>query len=220
MQRNSADSKFAFFREAVRTSRTTGAFAPSSRYLAAELARPLAEPGDRHPVRVLEVGAGTGVVTRLLAARIAVADRLDVVEVNPRFVRVLESALRSELVMSQAADRVRVHERSILTAALEPRYDVVVSGLPFTNFDPDEVRAMLDRHIGLLVPGGDLTFFGYVGTRRARSLFGSRPEARRHHAVEQVLREFIDRYGVGRRTVARNLPPARVWHLRAPADER
>ena len=218
MQRNSADGSFAFFRESLRTFRTTGALAPSSRYLAAELARPLAPPGERNPVRVLEVGPGTGVVTRQLAPRIGAADRLDVVELNPRFARVLESALRSELVLSLAADRIRVHERSILHAALEPGYDVVVSGLPFTNFDPDEVRAMLDRHVGLLVPGGDLTFFGYVGTGAARSACASRAEARRHRAVELVLREFVERYGVGRRTVLRNLPPAHVWHLRAPAE--
>lgn len=115
-----------------------------------------------------------------------------------------------------AADRIRLHERSILDADLGPRYDVVVSRLPFTNFEPAAVRALPARHIDLLVPGGDLTFLGYLGTRRARSLCSGREEARRPRALTSVLREFIARYGVGRSTVWRNLPPAHVWHLRAP----
>lgn len=218
IQTNSETDRFAFFRESMRTFRTTGAIAPSSAGLAHELARPLGVPAGRPPVRILEVGPGTGVVTRVLAGRLGAADRLDVVELNPRFVRVLREAMRSELALSVAAERIRLHESSILDAPLEPRYDAVVSGLPFTNFDPAEVRAMLQRHIGLLVPGGDLTFFGYLGTGRVRSLVSSRAQARRHRAVEEVLRTFVDRYGVERRTVWRNLPPAHVWHLRSPGQ--
>lgn len=209
-----------FSREAFRSLRTTGAFAPSSAHLAARLAEPLAPPEQRHPARVLEVGAGSGVVTRALARRLGPADRLDVVEVNPRFVRMLSAALHTDFAFSAASDRIRLHERSILDAELEPRYDVVVSGLPFTNFDPAVVRSMLRRHVDLLVPGGDLTFFGYLGTQRARSAFAGRAEARRHRGAVAVEREFIDRYGLGRATVWRNLPPAHVWHLRAPNSDR
>ena len=107
----------------------------------------------------------------------------------------------------------------MLDAPLEPRYDVVVSGLPFTNFEPEEVRALLDRHLELLVPGGHLTFFGYLGTQRARTVVSGREESRRHRAAMAVEREFVERCGVGRSTVWWNLPPAHVWHLRAPAAE-
>ncbi|WP_243788706.1 class I SAM-dependent methyltransferase [Saccharopolyspora gloriosae] len=215
-----APGRFEFSREAFRSFRTTGAFAPSSRYLAAKLAAPLSRPERRNPVRVLEVGAGTGVVTRELADRLGPSDRLDVVEVNPHFVRTLDSALHNEFALSAVADRIRLHERSILDVALEHQYDVVVSGLPFTNFDPGQVRAMLQRHVDLLVPGGDLTFFGYLGTQGARSLLSRRDEARRHRAAVAVEREFVERYGRDRATVWLNLPPAHVWHLRAPDADR
>ncbi|MFR9728851.1 class I SAM-dependent methyltransferase [Saccharopolyspora sp. MS10] len=216
----SRPGRFEFSREAFRSFRTTGAIAPSGRSLAARLAAPLDPPGGRHPVRVLEVGAGTGAVTRELATRLGPADRLDVVEVNPHFVRVLESALRHDLALAAVAGQVRLHERSILDVELEHRYDVVVSGLPFTNFEPAQVRAMLRRHLALLIPGGDLTFFGYLGTRWARGLFSGRAEARRHRAAMAVEREYAERCGVGRGTVWRNLPPAHVWHLRAPEEDR
>nr|QDF63332.1 KyaL [Saccharopolyspora sp.]QDF63343.1 KyaL [Saccharopolyspora sp.] len=216
---STSPGRFAFSREALRSFRVTGAIAPSSRRLAARLAAPLLPPQHRPPARVLEVGAGSGVVTRELADRIGPADRLDVVEINPHYVRMLDTALRTEFALSAVADRIALHEVSVLDAPLEPRYDVVVSGLPFTNFEPEQVRALLDRHLELLVPGGHLTFFGYLGTQRARALVSGPAESRRHRAAMEVEREFVERYGLGRSTVWWNLPPAHVWHLRAPAAE-
>jgi phosphatidylethanolamine/phosphatidyl-N-methylethanolamine N-methyltransferase len=205
-----------FLREVVHSFRTTGAIAPSSRHLAARLAAPLGAGGVRQPTRVLEVGAGTGPVTRELAGLLGPADRLDVVEVNPRFVDVLERGLRTVRVLAAAADRIRIIPKSITDVNLEHRYDVIVSCLPFTNFAPRQVRAILDLYLATLVPGGALTFFGYLGTHAARRLVGSRAEAARHREVAAVLTAYAERYGSGSSTVWANLPPARVWTLRAP----
>ncbi|WP_086559522.1 class I SAM-dependent methyltransferase [Streptomyces africanus] len=210
--------RLTFLREAARTFRTTGAVAPSSGPLATRLAAPLAlaraELGG--PVSVLEVGAGTGPVTRMLASRLGPADRLDVVEVNPRFVDVLHGALRTDPALSAASDRIRIIAESITEARLGRRYDVIVSCLPFTNFAPDMVRTVLERYFSVLEPGGHLTYFAYLGTEATRALVADRAEAARHRAVAAVLDGFTARYGVGDSLVLRNLPPARVRHLRAP----
>ncbi|AQY20658.1 hypothetical protein T261_08855 [Streptomyces lydicus] len=209
----------AFLREAARSMRTTGAVAPSGSALARRLAAPLPAPGGRSPLRVLEVGAGTGTVTRALAERIGPGDRLDTVEINPRFVRLLTEALRTDPVLAAASERIRIVPESICETQLpENGYDVIVSCLPFTNFAPDVVRSLLERYLTALVPGGHLTFFGYLGTQPVRSLFAHRTEAARHRAVAAVLAEFSARYGGGDggSVIWRNLPPARVSHLRAP----
>ncbi len=170
----------------------------------------------RRPASVLEVGAGTGPVTRALAALSGPGDRLDAVEINPRFVRVLSESLRTDPVMAAAADRIRILSGSITELRLDREYDAIVSCLPFTNFEPDEVRAILARYLSVLVPGGHLTFFAYLGTGAIRAAFSSRREAARHREAVAVLEELARRHG-GRQTVVwRNLPPARVWHLRAP----
>ncbi|GAA0379449.1 methyltransferase domain-containing protein [Streptomyces blastmyceticus] len=208
-----------FLREASRTMRTTGAIAPSSSRLGAGLAAPLPASGTRGPVRVLEVGAGTGTVTRVLAGRLGPGDRLEAVEVNPRFVRLLLAALRSDPVMAAASERIRIVPQSITELPLaEHGYDMIVSCLPFTNFEPDLVRSLLERYLTALVPGGHLTYFGYLGTQATRTLVSSRAETARHRAVAAVLAEFSARYGSGggHRVVWRNLPPARVHHLRSP----
>ncbi len=207
-----------FLREAARTPHTTGAVAASSPWLAARLAAPLAREMRRsgRPAAVLEVGAGTGPVTRALAGLLRPADHLDVVEINPRFVAALNGALRTDATLSAAADRIRILPGSITDVLLDRRYDGVVSGLPFTNFEPDEVRTILDRYLSVLRPGGHLTYFAYLGTAPARALVAGRSETARHRAVAGVLAEYGKRYGQGRSTVWRNLPPAYVHHLRAP----
>ncbi|UNO41659.1 methyltransferase domain-containing protein [Streptomyces sp. MST-110588] len=209
-----------FLREAVRTSRATGAVAPSSRYLAARLAAPLASQGVARrpgPLSVLEAGAGTGPVTRVLAGLLGPADRLDAVEINPRFVDHLHHCLLADPAMAAASDRIRVIRGSITEVRPEGPYDVIVSCLPFTNFEPAEVRTILEGYMNALAPGGHLTFFGYLGTLTARTLTGSRAEAARHRAVTRLLAGFARSHGQERSVVLRNLPPARVWHLRVPS---
>ncbi|MBZ6477480.1 class I SAM-dependent methyltransferase [Streptomyces griseocarneus] len=216
LPQNSA-AGLAFLREAARTFRTTGAVAPSSRRLAERLAAPLAPTcRPRRPAAVLEVGAGTGPVTRVLAGAVGPADRLDVVEINPRFVEILDGALRTDPALSAAADRIRLIPESITDLRIDHGYDVIVSCLPFTNFDPEEVRAILDRYLSVLVPGGHLTFFAYLGTHATRSLLSGRRETARHREVTCLLHDFTRRHSGRASVVWRNLPPARVWHLRAP----
>jgi phospholipid N-methyltransferase len=214
MTAETAKGTAAFAREAVRTFRATGAIAPSSRHLAGRLAA-LVAPA-RHPAAVLEVGAGTGAVTRALAARLGPADRLDAVEVNPRFAEVLQTVLATDPALAAVADRVRVIASPIASVRLDRRYDAVISGLPFMNFDAAEVRDILDRYLAALVPGGQLMLYGYLGTTVAGRLVNRGAGVARQREVSAVLADFEQRYGCGRLVVWSNLPPARIRHLRAP----
>nr|WP_230423381.1 methyltransferase [Streptomyces radicis] len=198
-----------FLREAVRDMRTTGAIAPSGRALARALTAPVRAAAGR-PLNVLEAGAGTGAVTRALIPQLPAGSRLDVVEANPRFADRLRE-------MTAGAERVCVHRTFVEHLDTGRRYDVIVSGLPFANFPPHQVEAIMSRYLDLLRPGGALTYFAYRGTRRARALFASRAEALRHHSAEQVLADYRGHYAATSGTVWANLPPARVWHLTRPA---
>ncbi|WP_331769668.1 methyltransferase domain-containing protein (plasmid) [Embleya sp. NBC_00888] len=206
--------RWVFLIEALRDFRTTGAVAPSSRRLAALLTDPVREQAGR-PLNILEVGAGTGSVTRALIPLVASGSRLDVVEANPRFAAGLRHLVRTH-PHPAAAHRVRVHEKLIERHRPDHRYDVIVSGLPFTNFAPEQVRAIMDRYLELLHPGGALTYFTYLATGPARRLLGSRSDVSRHWAVERVLTDFQRRHATGRWTVWGNVPPTAVWQLRTP----
>ncbi|MEV8046870.1 methyltransferase domain-containing protein [Streptomyces griseoluteus] len=204
-----------FLIEAARDLRTTGAIAPSSRALARLLTDPVQEHGP-HPLNVLEAGAGTGSVTRALIPRLSMGSRLDIVEANARFASRLRHFVRTHPGLAGESERVRVHHALVEQLDTGRPYDVIVSGLPFTNFAPAQVETIMSRYMELLHPGGTLTYFAYCGTRYARALTASRAEARRHCAVEEVLAAYQRRYAVGRWTVWGNLPPADVWQLRRP----
>lgn len=206
---------WAFLTEAARDPRTTGAVAPSGRALSRALTDPVRALAPR-PLTVLEAGAGTGAVTRALIPQLPPGSRLDLVEANPRFATRLRGLVGTHPLLAGEPERVRVHRSYVEDVPGEEHYDVIVSGLPLTNFTPDQVDAIMARFMGLLYPGGALTYFAYLGTRQARTLLSSRAQARRHRAVEEVMADYQRRYAIGRWAVWGNLPPARVWQLRKP----
>ncbi|RDI48499.1 phospholipid N-methyltransferase [Nocardia mexicana] len=201
-----------FLREAARDLRVIGAVAPSGRSLARRLAGPVLACGDR-PLNVLEVGAGTGAVTRDLIPQLPAGSRLDVVEINPYFADRLRRLVDAHPSM---AETVRIHREDVRQLRTGCRYDIIVSGLPFTNFDPGQVDSIMAQYLDLLYPGGVLTYFAYLGTRPARRVLSPGAAARRHRAVDEVMARYQRRYAVDRITVWDNAPPARVWWLRRP----
>ncbi|MDX2544614.1 class I SAM-dependent methyltransferase [Streptomyces sp. WI04-05B] len=204
-----------FLIEAARDLRTTGAIAPSGKALARALTDPVLAQAP-HPLAVLEVGAGTGPVTRALIPRLSRGSRLDIVEANPRFAAGLRRLVTAHPALTATSAQVNVHQIYVEQLDTDQRYDVIVSGLPLTNFTPAQVERIMARYLELLHPGGTLTYFAYLGTRRARALTASRAEARRHAAVDEIMAAYQRTYATGRWTVWANIPPAYVWHLRRP----
>jgi phospholipid N-methyltransferase len=212
---NDSAESWMFLIEAARDLRTTGAIAPSGKVLARALIEPVRVQVPR-PLAVLEVGAGTGAVTRALIPQLSRGSRLDIVEPNSRFATRLRHLIDAHPDLAGRAEQVNVHQKYLEDLDTDERYDVIVSGLPLTNFTPVQVERIMTRSMELLHPGGTLTYFAYLGTRRARALTASPSEARRHAAVDEVMAAYQRGYATGRWTVWANLPPAHVWHLQRP----
>src|SRR5687768_9296144 len=83
-----------FFRQFRQNFQSTGAIAPSGRWLAAALSRYVRAEGDGR--QVLEVGPGTGAVTGCIVRSLKPADRLDLVELNDAFVERLRLRFESD----------------------------------------------------------------------------------------------------------------------------
>lgn len=162
---------------------------------------------------VLEVGAGTGVVTRALLPLIGRGSRLDVVESNPHFAAGLRELLDHHAHLSTVGGQAELRRTRIESLHTDRRYDLIVSALPLTNFAPAQVGAIMDRYFRLLRPGGTLTYFTYRGSGIARAMTSSPREAARHRAVESLLSSYHARSLVRSSTVWANLPPAKVWTI-------
>lgn len=213
--------RWAFVRRFLVEPNVVGALWPSSRYLARALMEPFKQRCG--PASVLEVGAGTGAVTRHLGRELGPADRLDVCEILPDLADHLDALLsRSPFEAARREGRVSLFRGPMQALDRSRRYDYVISGLPFTALEPSEVLSALEVIRAVLKPGGVFAYFEYVALRRLRVL-GSVGRARRKVAsVSAILDDHIRRFEVGRKTVFANMPPAhtRYWRFEASRGRR
>ncbi|HRX86526.1 MAG TPA: methyltransferase domain-containing protein [Phycisphaerae bacterium] len=214
----SLEHSLTFLRRYLAAPDKTGAIAPSSQRLARVLAAPfLARSGPAH---VLEVGAGTGAVTRYIGRHLGAEDTLDVCELQPELAEVLDRDVlaKEPLARARAEGRVRLIQGRVEEINAPGHYDYIICGLPFTAFAAPDVRRILEVIERNLKPGGVFSYFEYRGMRRLACTFLRGPGGRRVRRVSRLMDRNIERHEVGRRTVWRNLPPAwgRYWVFQSP----
>jgi hypothetical protein len=134
--------------------------------------------------------------------------------VNGAFVRQLEQRFETEPAFQAVASQARVFECLVQDFADESPYDVIISGLPLNNFQPAEVRGILDVLAGLLKPEGVLSFFEYVAIRRLKALVSGRAGRARLRGIAEVLGSVLGEYAIRRDVAWLNVPPAWVHHVR------
>lgn len=167
----------------------TGAVAPSGRPLANAMA---AEVDPAAAGIVVELGGGTGSITKALLARGIAPHRLVSVEYNPMFAaRLRERFPRITVLEGDAAELGKLLDANGYGAV-----SAVVSGLPLLNMKPPVRQEIVRQSLNRLMGRGPLVQFTYgLG-----SPFGP-------------LDEGVDARPV--RRIWRNLPPARVWRVEA-----
>ncbi len=206
--------RLRFLERYMREPQRVGALAPSSRALAVALCEPFRRRS--RPARVLEVGAGTGAITRYIGGLLGERDELDICEIQEDFADILEKEVLSEADFAPAVarGRVRLLRGPVQEFADENRYDFVISGLPLTAFRLEEVQSVLATIRASLRPGGVLSYFEYAGLRQASRLFAVGSNRKRIQRVSAYLSENIRNHEFERRIVFQNFPPAHARHLR------
>ncbi|HEY7838816.1 MAG TPA: methyltransferase domain-containing protein [Terriglobales bacterium] len=211
------DSYRLFFAQFRQHFVLTGAIAPSGPALAQAITAPLAQAGRgaaRAPVRVLEVGAGTGVFTAAILRCLAPGDELDVYEINPNFQACLEARLAANALPGVDC---RLHIAAIGGLQAAQPFDFIISALPLNNFSAVEVEAILKLLMGHLRPGGTLSYFEYPFVRQLkRMLVTNAAERARLRAVGEVVHSFLGRHPCRQAAVPLNLPPAVAHHILKP----
>jgi len=176
-----------FLRGLLASPRRVGAIAPSSPFLARAVAAQL-DPAKRGPV--LELGPGTGSMTREILARGISPARLVVIEYDPDFARQIAGGFPGvHVVEGDAFD---------LDASLGERFAqpfaAIVSGIPLLNHPVQKRNALLEAAFRRLMPGAPLIQFSYG--------FSSPISPPSDIAVKRAA------------YVWKNIPPASVWVYR------
>lgn len=160
-----------------------GALAPSGKALSQAIAAQT-DPGREGGV--LELGPGTGVVTRALLAHGYDQERLTVIERDMHFAA----------LMRQRWPKVRVlcaNALQLATLLPDEHFAFVISGLPLLNLEDWVRERLIADAMARLTPGGAFIQFSYGFSPPAEP-----PGISVAHAAQ----------------VWRNLPPARVWVYR------
>jgi phosphatidylethanolamine/phosphatidyl-N-methylethanolamine N-methyltransferase len=190
-----------FAMQALADFRTVGAVAPSSRHLTRAMVAPL--PLRRAKV-VVELGCGTGVVTRALLNEMPRRSTLLAFEINSRFARCLQETISDPrlVVINASAENVRqeVHSRGF------KHVDAVASSLALTLMPEQLKRDILNESGGVLRPGGVFTQYLYLHGIQWQ---GGKPS---FFAGGRMLRRYFR--DVAHTIVWPNLPPAFVYACR------
>src|SRR5687768_722804 len=201
-----------FYRQFREQYTTTGSVLPSSRALARALARPTRRASG--PRRILEVGPGTGAVTRELVRCLRPGDRFDIVEINGEFIKVIQRRFDEEPDFRRVRDLANLIHSPLQQVPGEHVYDFMISGLPLNNFPLGLVREIFDCYRRLLKPGGVLSYFEYLAIRDLKMPLVSPQERRRLRVLDNFLGRRIRRHQIGCEKVFLNMPPAVARHFR------
>ena len=182
-----------FFKQVIKDLKKTGAIAPSSKFLARDLVDQLKCDLNRTscpPLNILELGPGTGPLTKEIIKLLRPADHMDIVEVQKNFFEIIDEKFSS--------DNISAHLADILHFEPTRSYDYIFSSLPYENMPAATSRRIWEKKLSLCKQNSYICYFKYVKFRNFKSDF-----------EEKV----VDEYEHDKKFVLRNIPPAKLYTL-------
>jgi len=189
-------STFVYIKNFVKD-RDIASITPTSSFGVRKVCSPI--DFGKHGVYV-EFGPAAGVFTRFLLERMTARSKVVLIERNAAFVSILRRSF--------ADDRVRIYHESAefvkdIVASESPEgADYVLSGIPFSFFDDNLRRRIVEETYDSLKPGGKFlpyqTFF-----------------QRDRHLLDHLTRVFPE---VVHRYYLLNLPPMRIYEAAKPTS--
>ena len=176
-----------FFWSWVQNPLAIGAVAPSGRTLARLMVK-----GLHGGARVMELGPGTGTVTRAILDSGVAERNLYLVERDAGFARLLRERFPRATLLHEDATALGAHKRE-----LAGTFDFIISGLPLVLFSRAQKERLLAHVLELLKPAGVFHQFTYGGRCPIRR------SARDAHGLETAL------LGIA----PLNVPPAFVYRI-------
>ena len=185
-----------FLKRWLRNPFSMGAVVPSGRLLAQAMARATFAEMRGREGHVIELGAGTGEVTKALLAVGIPAHRLALIEREPE----LSAFLRSHFDGPRIGEGDAARLPKLLAEQGIGAVSAVVSSLPLLSLPADVVHGIVKGVFDALPRGGALVQFTYGPSQ----------------PVPRALTQELGLVGTRGPRIWRNVPPAVVWTFRRP----
>lgn len=182
------DDEIRFIRGMMAEPKTVGAIMPTSARMAAKMAS-IIDTGSGLPV--LELGPGTGVITKAILAMGVKPENLVSVEYSTQFYDHLVEKFPGVHFIN--GDAFNIEET--LAAYRGQKFDCVISGIPLLNFPMHARVKLVESLLDLMAPGRPVVQFSYG----PKSPVAKRPEIYKVEHFDIILR---------------NIPPAQIWHYK------
>lgn len=185
------DEELRFFRGWIDKPKAVGSVIPTSSVTARRMASIVRPESDD---LVLELGPGTGVITRAILELGIKPENLVSVEYSADFVEKLREDFPGvNIVHGDAFDL-----DTVLAPWKSRRFDSVVCAIPLLNFSINERIMLIERLLDILPTGRPIVQITYGATSPV-------PAGRGNYSVERF--DFV----------IRNIPPAQLWIYRRAA---
>ena len=184
---------------AKRFPRQIGALTPSSPWLVEEIVKKI--PKSNESLNILEVGAGTGIITRGIIKTLNNNDDLDIVEINEELTEYLKSTLDIE------NKNVSITCSDIVDFDLFKKYDVIVSTIPFTQIPCEIVKKILDKYLSILKDQGTLIYIELLGSKQLGKFFVDEEKKDYKEKMCSIKNWQENNFILRRHFVVRNVPP-------------
>lgn len=143
---------FTFFKAAVSNIQQTGSVVESSPYLSNRMTSII---DFNKPVHIVELGAGTGRITRHLLAKMGRYSRLTTFEINTALFNRLEG------IKDKRLTKINDNVLCLPKYVQEQSVDYIISGLPLANISVAQKTSILYACKGVLKPNGYYIQFQY-----------------------------------------------------------
>ncbi len=184
------DDEIRFFRGWMNGPRSVGAIMPTSSVTARRMAS-IIDIGSGLPV--LELGPGTGVITKAILRKGVTPEKLVSVEYSTPFYQHLLATYPGVNFIN--GDAFNLSET--LGDLRDAKFDCVISGIPLLNFPMHARVSLLEDLLDRMPAGRPVVQFSYGPV----SPIIARPD---HYRIEHF--DFV----------VRNIPPAQIWTYRRP----
>ena len=158
-----------FLMNSMRTMRTTGAIARSSKYLMREM---LKSVHFNHAKVIVELGAGDGVFTHVILERMRPDAVLVCFEIDPKFYNILMNIKDPRFILINDSAE---HLKKYLTLHNHPEVDYIISGIPFVALPAELTDRIIHVSRDALRKNGLFIQFHYstLISRVYRRIFGN-----------------------------------------------